>query len=335
MKRLFLIDNYRSKLNLIETEEAIKFVKDTFERKLAQALSLTRVSAPLFVLPSTGLNDELNGVEKRISFTIRNISESAEIVQSLAKWKRNALAKYHFSVETGLYTDMNAIRRDEELDSLHSAYVDQWDWEKIITKEERTFEYLKSTVRTIYQVIQDTEQKVCKKYPSIEAVLPKDIFFITTQELEDLYPDLSPMDREKAICKDKKAVFLMQIGGNLKSGLPHDGRAADYDDWKLNGDILVYYEPLDIAFELSSMGIRVDETSILEQLKSRHEEYKLNNPYVLDILHRNLPYTIGGGIGQSRLCMFLLKKVHIGEVQASLWPEEDLELLKEKGIYLL
>ncbi|MDE7162325.1 MAG: aspartate--ammonia ligase [Anaeroplasmataceae bacterium] len=335
MKRLFLVDNYKPKLNLLKTEEAIKFVKDTFERDLAKALALTRVSAPLFVLPSTGLNDELNGFEKRIEFSIRDVNEPAEIVQSLAKWKRNALAKYQFPLETGLYTDMNAIRRDEELDSLHSAYVDQWDWEKIITREERTIDYLKSTVRTIYSVLKETEEKVCQNYPCINRVLPEDIFFITTTELETLYPNLLPADREKEICKEKKAVFLMQIGGNLKNGLPHDGRAADYDDWKLNGDLLVYYEPLDIAFELSSMGIRVDEKSILEQLKVKKEEHKLNNPYVLDILHKNLPYTIGGGIGQSRLCMFFLKKVHIGEVQASIWPEEDITKLKQKGIYLL
>lgn len=335
MKRLFLVENYKPILDLIKTEEAIKFVKDTFEKDLAEALSLIRVSAPLFVLPSSGLNDELNGVEERISFHLKSLSEPAEIVQSLAKWKRNALGSYGFIEETGLYTDMNAIRKDEELDSIHSAYVDQWDWKRIIKKEERTTEYLKDTVCKIYEVLKTTEQKVCKAYPKLLPTLPKEIYFITTLELEQMYPDLSPVERERKICKEKKAVFLMQIGGSLKNGMPHDGRAADYDDWRLNGDILVYYQELDIALELSSMGIRVDEESIMKQLKWKKEEYKLNNPYVLDILHHKLPYTIGGGIGQSRLCMFFLKKVHIGEVQASLWPKEDVELLKKKNIILL
>ncbi|MDE7213763.1 MAG: aspartate--ammonia ligase [Anaeroplasmataceae bacterium] len=335
MKRLFLKENYKSKLDLLKTEEAIKFVKDTFERDLAKSLSLVRVSAPLFVLPSSGLNDELNGIEKRIEFQLKNIEEPAEIVQSLAKWKRNALAKYHFSLGTGLYTDMNAIRKDEELDSLHSAYVDQWDWEKIILKEDRTIDFLKCTVNKIYSVLKETEQKVYAFYPELNPVLPNDIYFITTHELEELYPNLSPMDREKMICREKRAVFLIGIGGPLKNGLPHDGRAADYDDWSLNGDLLVYYEELDIALELSSMGIRVDENSLRKQLEFKKEEYKLLNPYSLDILEKRLPYTIGGGIGQSRLCMFFLKKVHIGEVQASLWPKEDIELLEKNNIHLL
>ncbi len=286
-------------------------------------------------MPSSGLNDELNGTERRIEFQLRDIEESAEIVQSLAKWKRNALAKYQFPLGTGLYTDMNAIRRDEELDSLHSAYVDQWDWEKIILKEDRTIDFLKNTVSKIYSVLKETEQKVFASYPELQPVLPEDIYFITTKKLEELYPNLSPMERERAICKEKKAVFLMQIGLPLKDGKPHDGRAADYDDWTLNGDLLVYYEDLDIAFEISSMGIRVDANSLRKQLEFKKEEFKLNNPYVLDILHERLPYTIGGGIGQSRLCMFFLKKVHIGEVQASLWPKEDIELLEKKNIHLL
>lgn len=335
MKRLFLKDDYQPKLDLLRTEEAIKFVKDTFEKDLAEALSLIRVSAPLFVLPSTGLNDELNGVERRIDFQLKDIEEPAEIVQSLAKWKRNALAKYQFSLGTGLYTDMNAIRRDEELDSLHSAYVDQWDWEKIIAEEDRTIDFLKNTVSIIYSVLKKTEQKIFEKYKELSLVLPEEIYFITTKELESLYPQFSPMERERLICKEKKAVFLIGIGGPLRNGLPHDGRAADYDDWTLNGDLLVYYEELDIALELSSMGIRVDETSLKKQLKYKNEEDKLKSPYCLDILHKRLPYTIGGGIGQSRLCMFFLKKVHIGEVQASLWPEEDVKTLKEKNIFLL
>lgn len=335
MKRLLLVENYKSKLNLIKTEEAIKYVKDNFEKDLAKQLSLIRVSAPLFVFPSSGLNDELNGTEKRIEFQMKDIKEHAEIVQSLAKWKRNALAKYHFPLEQGLYTDMNAIRKDEVLDSLHSAYVDQWDWEKSISKEERTIEYLEKTVCQIYSVLKKTEQKIYMKYPELSPVLPNEIYFITTRQLEQKYPKLSPTEREYAICKEKKAVFLMQIGLPLKDGKSHDGRAADYDDWKLNGDILVYYKELDIALEISSMGIRVDAKSLQEQLKQKNEEYKLNNPYVLDILHERLPYTIGGGIGQSRLCMFFLKKAHIGEVQASLWPKEDIEILKTKNIFLL
>lgn len=335
MKHLILKENYESKLSLIETELAIKFVKDNFERELSRALNLTRVSAPLFVLPSTGLNDGLNGVERRVSFDIKNINEEVEVVQSLAKWKRNALAKYGFKVGSGLYTDMNAIRRDEDLDSLHSAYVDQWDWEKIITKDDRKIPFLKQTVKKIYKVLRKVENSVCKKFSSLNKVLPDDIYFITTKQLENLYPNLSPSEREYEICKKYKAVFIMQIGAKLKNGLPHDGRAADYDDWNLNGDIMVYYEELDIAFELSSMGIRVDEKSIIEQLKEKGEIDKINNPYVQGVINSTLPLTIGGGIGQSRLCMFMLKKAHIGEVQTSVWSDEDVEALEARNIYLL
>ena len=335
MKRLFLVDNYVSKLDLMETEIAIKFVKDLFEKELAEALKLTRVSAPLFILPSTGLNDELSGSERRVNFGIKNISEFVEIVQSLAKWKRNALAKYKFAKDTGLYTDMNAIRRDEDLDSIHSAYVDQWDWEMMIDKEERNMDFLKEVVRLIYNVLLSVEDKVCNKFPVLNKVLPKDIYFITTSQLEDMYPDLEPNQREYEIVKKYGAVFLMQIGVKLKNGLPHDGRAADYDDWTLNGDILLYYKELDIAFEVSSMGIRVDEEALVKQLEAKDEMYKINNPYVQGILNKKLPYTIGGGLGQSRICMFFLKKVHIGEVQASIWPESDIKLLEEKNIHLL
>ncbi len=335
MKNLILKENYQSKLNLLETEIAIKYVKDTFERDLAKALNLTRVSAPLFVFPSTGLNDNLNGYERRVDFDIHNISERVEIVQSLAKWKRNALGVYGFNMHTGLYTDMNAIRRDEDLDSIHSAYVDQWDWEKIISSEDRTIDYLKSTVKKIYKVIKRLEDKVSKKYPQLTQDLPKDIFFITSQELEDMYPDLDGKGREYEIVKKHKAVFIMQIGGKLKSGKPHDGRAADYDDWLLNGDIMLYYEELDIAFEMSSMGIRVDSNSIVSQIKERNELEKLNNKYVQDVINDRLPLTIGGGIGQSRLCMFMLEKAHIGEVQASVWSDEDVELLNKYNIHLL
>lgn len=335
MKRLFLVDNYVSKLDLMETEIAIKYVKDIFEQELAKALNLTRVSAPLFVFPSTGLNDELSGSERRVSFGIKNVSEFVEIVQSLAKWKRNALAKYKFAKDTGLYTDMNAIRRDEDLDSIHSAYVDQWDWEMMIDKEERNMEFLKETVRLIYNVLLTVEDKVCNKFPVLDRVLPKNIFFITTKELENMYPDLEPNQREYEIVKKYGAVFLMQIGVKLANGLPHDTRAADYDDWNLNGDILLYYKELDIAFEISSMGIRVDEESLIQQLNAKDEMYKINNPYIQNVLNKRLPYTIGGGLGQSRICMFFLKKAHIGEVQASIWPEEDIKLLEEKNIHLL
>lgn len=327
--------NYKSILNLLETERAIKLVKDCFERNLANALNLTRVSAPLFVLPSTGLNDELNGYERRISFGLRGVDEPVEIVQSLAKWKRNALKRYGFEVGTGLYTDMNAIRRDEKLDNLHSAYVDQWDWEKMISKEDRQEDFLKATVRTIYACFLETAEQLYLEFPMLRQELSKEIYFITTAELEAMYPYCSPKERENRICKEKKSVFLMKIGGALASGLPHDGRASDYDDWELNGDILLYNRDLNRAFELSSMGIRVDEVSLRKQLEIKNELYKLNNPYVRGVLNGTLPYTIGGGIGQSRLCMFLLRKVHIGEVQASIWEEKDTMELVRKNIFLL
>ena len=335
MKRLILPDNYQSELGLLDTEIAIKFVKDTFERDLAEKLNLTRVSAPLFVFPKTGLNDNLNGYERRVSFDIKNIPNEVEIVQSLAKWKRNALARYRFLPHTGLYTDMNAIRRDEDLDTMHSAYVDQWDWEKIITREDRNEVFLRKTVKDIYSVILTLEHKVSKIHPHLYNELPEDIYFITSQELLERYPNKTPQEREYLICKEKKAVFILGIGGKLSDGNPHDGRAADYDDWSLNGDILLYYDVLDIAFEISSMGIRVDEKSIVSQLKIKNEEFKMENPYVQDILNSRLPLTIGGGIGQSRLCMFMLRKAHIGEVQASIWPDEDLEILKKHNIELL
>ena len=329
------MEQYQSKLNLMETEIAIKYVKDNFERLLAKALKLTRVSAPLFVLPETGLNDNLNGHERAVRFDIKGVPNEAEIVQSLAKWKRMALKKYDFPTESGLYTDMNAIRRDEDLDAIHSCYVDQWDWEKIITKEERCFSYLKKTVKTIYKVFYKMSQMVNKKYPQLSVDLPKDIYFISTTELEKKYPTLSRKEREHAISKEKKAVFIHQIGWPLKDGKSHDGRAADYDDWNLNGDILLWYEPLQIGLELSSMGIRVDEESILKQLEHKKEMYKVHNPYCQALINKELPYTIGGGIGQSRLCLFFLQKLHIGEVQASVWGEENVKDLAAKGIHLL
>ncbi len=326
---------YQTKLNLLETEIAIKFIKDNFERDFSEAMNLTRVSAPLVVRPETGLNDNLNGYERPVNFDVLNLHKEVEIVQSLAKWKRMALAKYNFKVGSGLYTDMNAIRRDEEMDNLHSIYVDQWDWEKIITRENRNFTFLKETVRKIYSVIKLLSYKVANRYPSLATELPNDIFFISTSDLEQMYPTLDRKAREDAITKIHKAVFIYQIGWDLSDGMPHDGRAADYDDWQLNGDIILWYDVLEHAFEISSMGIRVDEKSIVEQLKKRGEENKLTNPYVQDVINQKLPLTIGGGIGQSRLCMFFLKKKHIGEVQASIWDEEYLKALAKENIHLL
>ncbi|MBE5753790.1 MAG: aspartate--ammonia ligase [Clostridiales bacterium] len=326
---------YKSTLNLLDTEIAIKFIKDTFERDLAKALKLTRVSAPLFVQPETGLNDNLNGFERAVRFDVLTLKKEVEIVQSLAKWKRMALAKYGFEPETGLYTDMNAIRRDEDLDAIHSVYVDQWDWEKIITKNDRKLSYLKKTVKSIYKALKKLSVAVNKKYPALTHDLPDEITFISTKELEQLYPELSRKERENAITKKHRAVFIYQIGWNLSDGAPHDGRAADYDDWKLNGDLLLWYDVLGIALEISSMGIRVDEKSLVRQLKKKGELDKLHNPYCQGILNGELPLTIGGGIGQSRLCMFFLNKAHIGEVQASVWSEENIEENAKKGIHLL
>ena len=324
--------NYQSILNLVDTQKAIKLVKDTFESELAKELKLMRVSAPLFVEPSTGLNDNLSGYEKAVNFVVNQNDKDLEIVQSLAKWKRYALNKYDID---GLYTDMNAIRRFEELDNLHSLYVDQWDWERRLTLEQRNVRTLKSVVKKIYKAFIKTYNKLVKQFPELENNFSKEVTFITTKELEKLYPNLSRKERENEICKKYGTVFLMQIGNKLKDGMPHDARAADYDDWKLNGDILLWYEPLQIAFELSSMGIRVNKDSLVKQLKAKKEEYKLEMPYHQSILNETLPLSIGGGIGQSRLCMFLLKKVHIGEVQSSYWPEEDIKEFKKYNVSLL
>lgn len=332
---LIIPEGYKSKDTLRETEVHIKNLKDFFERELAKALNLTRVSAPLFVEKKTGLNDNLNGVERPVAFDILNANKDVEIVHSLAKWKRMSLKRYGFSVGEGLYTDMNAIRRDEEMDNLHSIYVDQWDWEKIIKKEDRTEETLKETVKKIYSVFKETEKFVASKLKDVEAILPEEIFFITTQELEDKYPNLTPKEREDAICKEKKAVFIMKIGDLLNSGEKHDGRAPDYDDWSLNGDIIFYYPVLDRAFELSSMGIRVDEKALEEQLKKSGCEERKNLDFHKQLLDGKLPYTIGGGIGQSRICMYFLRKAHIGEVQASIWDEKNLSICKKYGINLL
>ena len=329
-------EGYSPKYGVLDTQRGIKLVKDTFQRYLADALNLQRISAPLFVFPSTGLNDNLNGVERPVAFDVKSIpGEDVQVVQSLAKWKRFALKKYEFEPGYGLYTDMNAIRRDEDLDNLHSVYVDQWDWEAVIHREDRTVALLIETVRKIYEVILETQKVVCEAFPALEASLPKDIHILTTQELEDRYPELTPKQRENAVCKEYGAVFLMQIGGKLKSGIRHDGRSPDYDDWSLNGDILVWYEPLQIAFELSSMGVRVDERALLEQCREAGCEDRLGLAYHKALLEGELPYTIGGGIGQSRLCMMFLQKAHIGEVQASVWPQEMLEECKKNNIHLL
>ena len=336
MNNTIFPDGYHSSLNLYDTQIGIKTVKDFFQGLLAERLNLLRVSAPLFVDPASGLNDNLNGVERPVSFGSKEMNEKqAEIVHSLAKWKRFALKKYGFSAGEGLYTDMSAIRRDEETDSIHSIYVDQWDWEKIITKEQRNLDTLKEVVCTVYKVLQKTEKYMSIRYDYIEESLPPSIFFITTQELEDMFPDNTPKEREYFITQAKGAVCIMKIGDLLESGQKHDGRAPDYDDWQLNADILVYDSVLDIALELSSMGIRVDEVSLMSQLKKAGCEERASLPFQKAILNHELPYTIGGGIGQSRICMFFLRKAHIGEVQCSLWPENVMKEAAAKGIELL
>lgn len=336
MEHLYIPTDYMSALGLYDTQVAIKTVKDFFQQSLAEQLYLLRVSAPLFVTPESGLNDNLNGVERPVTFGIREQNERpAEIVHSLAKWKRNALKQYGFHIGEGLYTDMSAIRRDEDTDNIHSIYVDQWDWEKIILKEDRNVEYLKETVRKVYKALKKTEKYMAIRYDYIEEILPKEIFFITTQELADLYPDKTPKEREDIIAREKGAVFLMEIGDKLASGEPHDGRAPDYDDWHLNGDIIVWYPVLGHALELSSMGIRVDEDSLARQLKLSGCEDRAKLPFQKAILEKKLPYTVGGGIGQSRICMFFLRKAHIGEVHASLWPEEVMKEAAAKGVQLL
>lgn len=334
MYDLRIPDGYSPILNLRQTEVAIKKIKDFFEHDLAIELNLTRVSAPLFVDPDSGLNDNLNGVERPVSFDIPE-GRSLEIVHSLAKWKRMALRQYGFHPGEGLYTDMNAIRRDEIPDNLHSMFVDQWDWEKVIPREARTVDTLKNTVRCIYNVLRHTETYITDDYDFIGRQLPEEISFITAQELEDMYPGLTPKERENRIVKERGAVFLMQIGAPLRSGKPHDGRAPDYDDWMLNGDILVYYPVLDMAFELSSMGIRVDEAALTKQLAIAGCPERAQLPFHRALLEGNLPYTIGGGIGQSRMCMFFLRKAHIGEVQSSYWPADMIEECAKKGVRLL
>lgn len=333
---LVIPKNYDPHLTVRETQEAIKYIRDTFQKEFGKEMNLERISAPLFVEKSSGLNDNLNGVERPVQFDMAALKgETIEVVHSLAKWKRMALHDYKFRPGQGLYTNMNAIRRDEELDNLHSCYVDQWDWEKVITREERTVEKLEETVQTIFKIIKHMQHEVWYRYPNAVKHLPKEIVFITSQELEDRYPDKTPKERENLITKEHGCVFLMQIGDKLKSGLPHDGRAPDYDDWKLNGDILFWHDTLGCALEISSMGIRVDEKSLMEQLKKAGCEDRIELPYHKMLLAGELPLTIGGGIGQSRLCMLLLDRAHVGEVQASIWPKEMREACRQNDIFLL
>ena len=335
MSKLIIPSGYKMPLPNYELQRAIAFIKDSFQTNLSNALNLRRVSAPLFVDGGSGLNDDLNGVERPVAFDIPDVGLNGQVVHSLAKWKRLALKRYGFHEGKGLYTDMNAIRRDEEVDNIHSIYVDQWDWEKIISREDRNVNYLKSSVRAIVGAVCETAEALNVAFPSLRGKLEREVFFITTQELEDLYPDLTPSERETAICREHHTVFLMQIGKTLKSGIKHDGRAPDYDDWDLNGDILMWNPVLERSFEISSMGIRVDEESLDRQLTLAGCDERRNLPFHKMLLAGQLPLTMGGGIGQSRLCMLMLGTCHIGEVQASLWDSETLEVCEKAGITLL
>lgn len=335
MNTVTVPEGYVSKLNSYDTQRAISFIKQTFQFGFSDTLGLKRVSAPLFVTESSGLNDNLNGVERPVSFDIPAVGEDAQVVHSLAKWKRLALKRYNFAIHEGLYTDMNAIRRDEELDNLHSIYVDQWDWEKIILPEDRNLDYLKETVQSIVNVICETAEKVTAQFPALKTKLSREVSFVTSQELEDMYPNLSSHDRETEYLREHKTAFIMQIGGALKSGKPHDGRAPDYDDWALNGDIMFWNDTLGRAFEISSMGIRVSPESLDRQLKIANCDNRRNLPFHKMLLKGELPLTIGGGIGQSRLCMLLMGCAHIGEVQSSIWDSETHRICEENGIKLL
>lgn len=336
MKNLQLPKNYKSTLTLCETQKAIKLIKDTFQLTLSDALNLDRITAPIIVTKESGINDDLNGVERKVDFDLLQMpGVQCEIVQSLAKWKRMALYRYGYAPGQGIYTDMNAIRRDDSMDNLHSVFVDQWDWERIITPEERNTEFLKEIVRRIARAISYTCDRVKYKFPQVKTEFSSEVFFITTQELEDMYPSLTPKERENAITKEHRTVFLMQIGSVLKSGEKHDGRAPDYDDWSLNGDLLVWNDVLDSALEISSMGIRVDNEALEKQLTETNNRDRMKFQYHSMILNNELPLTIGGGIGQSRLCMFLLQKAHVGEVQVSVWSEEMIKACADNGIVLL
>ena len=336
MSSIFIPEGYDPKYGIMETEIAIKFVKDFFEKELSSALNLTRISAPLFVKKSSGLNDNLNGVERPVAFETKEVpDETLEIVHSLAKWKRMALKRYGVPVGQGIYTDMNAIRRDEDMDNTHSIYVDQWDWEKVITKEDRNFDFLKETVRKIYKVFLNTERELSARFEKVKINLPNEVTFITSQELENLYPNLTPEERENEFAKSRGAIFVTQIGKVLASGQRHDGRAPDYDDWELNGDLILWDPALNHSLELSSMGIRVDKDALERQLKELNLEERKELDFHKQLLNGELPLTIGGGIGQSRICMFFLQKAHIGEVQASFWTEDIKKVCRENGINLL
>ena len=335
MSKLFIPSGYKMPLPNYELQRAIAFIKDSFQTNLSNALNLRRVSAPLFVDGGSGLNDDLNGVERPVAFDIPDVGLNGQVVHSLAKWKRLALKRYGFHEGKGLYTDMNAIRRDEEVDNIHSIYVDQWDWEKIISREDRNVDYLKASVRAIVGAVCETAEALNVAFPSLRGKLEREVYFITTQELEDMYPDLTPSERETAICREHHTVFLMQIGKTLKSGIKHDGRAPDYDDWELNGDILMWNPVLERSFEISSMGIRVDEESLDRQLTLAGCNERRELPFHKMLLNGELPLTMGGGIGQSRLCMLMLGTCHIGEVQASLWDKETMEVCEKSGITLL
>lgn len=334
-RALYIPEGYKSSLTLRETQHAIKYIKDIFQQALSFALTLDRVSAPLIVRKGSGINDDLNGVERKVDFDIREIGKEAEVVQSLAKWKRIALYRYGYAPGEGIYTDMNAIRRDDDTDNTHSVFVDQWDWEKVITREQRNVNFLKETVRSVVKAVAYTKRKVSLRYPQLCGKICDEPYFITTQELEDMYPDKTSHERERLITKEHKTVFLMEIGGVLNGGQKHDGRAPDYDDWSLNGDILFWDDVLDDSLEISSMGIRVDENSLKTQLAACNAEDRMQYDYHKMIANGTLPLTIGGGIGQSRLCMFLLEKAHIGEVQSSIWSEDMIEKCTENGITLL
>ena len=345
MSKLIKPAGYKALLDMKQTEQGIKLIKEFFQQNISTELRLRRVTAPLFVLQGLGINDDLNGVERAVTFPIKDLGDQkAEVVHSLAKWKRLSLAEYEIEPDYGIYTDMNAIRADEELDNLHSLYVDQWDWEAVVTKEERTLAYLKQVVNRIYSALLRTEYLTCETYSQIKPFLPREIHFIHSEELLQMYPNLSPKEREDEICKKYGAVFIIGIGGKLSNGEKHDGRAPDYDDWTtpnedgflgLNGDILIWYPILERSFELSSMGIRVDEDSLVEQLKKAGCEERADLPFQKGIINKELPYTIGGGIGQSRICMFFLRKAHIGEVQSSLWPDDTVRECEKKGVQLL
>ena len=335
MNHVFIPEGYRPHLNRYETQTAIGFIKQAFQEEFSSVLKLKRVSAPLFVSGDSGLNDNLNGVERPVSFDIPAVGGEAQVVHSLAKWKRLALSRYHFEMHTGLVTDMNAIRRDEELDNLHSVYVDQWDWEKIIAREDRSLDYLKQTVQQIVNIICDVNNRLRTKWPQLTTNLSRDVTFITSQELEDRYPDRTPKERENAFLREHPTTFILQIGAALRSGKPHDGRAPDYDDWALNGDLLFWNDVLSCSFEVSSMGIRVDAASLASQLEIAGCNDRRNRPFHQMLLHDELPLTIGGGIGQSRLCMLLLGCAHIGEVQCSIWDAETVAACEKVGIPLL